>query len=81
MDTHCQTATWSGSGECQNLGAVSSFWSKQFQFHTKKHNIGAETYKLCMFSLYFVKFMIYIVWKALTNNLNNFFISFCIDNI
>ena len=26
MGTHCQTAAWSRSGECQHLGAVNSFW-------------------------------------------------------
>ena len=29
MATHCQTAARSGSGECQNIGAVNSFEGKK----------------------------------------------------
>ena len=29
MATHCQTATWSGGGERQNIGAVYSFEGKK----------------------------------------------------
>ena len=29
MATHCQTAAWSRSGECQNIGAVNSLEGKK----------------------------------------------------
>ena len=29
MDTNCYIAAWSGSGERQHLGAVSSFWGRK----------------------------------------------------
>ena len=47
MDTHCQTAVQSGSGEHQNVGALSSFQVKKGdgQLHTT-NIIGADTYKL-----------------------------------
>ena len=52
MDTHCQTATQKGSGECQNVWAVSSFWAKTGGgILLNKKVIGAVTYKLWLFSL------------------------------
>ena len=74
MATHCQTATLSGGGECQNLGAVNSFEGKkgggQLQSETL---IRVVTCKMHLFSLYFVKYTVFTVWKALENNLYHFY--------
>ena len=53
MATHCH-----GSGECQNIGVVSSFEGKKggVQLETK-NQIGVVTCKMCLFSLYFVKYI------------------------
>ena len=63
MATHCQTATRSGSGECQTLGAGNSFEGKKKggggQFQTK-HLIKVVACKMCLFSLYFVKYLMFI---------------------
>ena len=60
MDSHCQMAARSGSGEFQILGAVSIFESKNrgsFNSKLKTYIIGSVTYELCLFSLYFVKYI------------------------
>ena len=56
MATHCQMAARSGSGECQNIGAVNSFEGKKGGRSTSTNKqIGVATCKMCLFSLYFVK--------------------------
>ena len=65
MGTHCQTATWSGSGERQNSGAVNSFWDKKGGRSTQTMNIiGALAYNLCLYSLYFIRYMAFFIEKA-----------------
>ena len=50
MATHCQTAARSGSGECQNIGAVNSFEGKKGGRSTStKKQIGVVTCKMCLF--------------------------------
>ena len=65
IGTHCQTDTRSGSGERQNLGAVNSFWGKKGggQLQTK-NIIGSLAYNLCLYSLYFIRYMAFFIWKA-----------------
>ena len=67
MTTHCQTAARSGGGERQNLGAKKG--GGQLQTESL---IRVLTCKMCLFSLYFVIYMVFIVWKALKNILNQF---------
>ena len=58
-----QKAPQSGSGEHQNLGAVSSFREEKggrSTFQTK-NIIGIESYQLCSDSLYFMTYMKFIV--------------------
>ena len=72
MATNCQTAMQSGGGESQNLGAVNSFKGKKGGGQLQTENlIRVVTCKFCFFSLYFVKYMVFIVWKALRNNLDH----------
>ena len=61
MASHCQTAAQSGSGECQNIGAVNTFQGKKGggQLQTK-NQIRVVTCKMCLFVLYFVNYMIFI---------------------
>ena len=73
MATHCQTATRSGGGERpgerQNLGTVNLFEGKKGggQLQTEGSNL------LDVFVLtHFVIYMVFIVWKALKNNLDQF---------
>ena len=67
--THCQTAVRSVSCEHQNIGAVTSFERKKgaSQLQTK-HLIRKVTCKMCLFSLYFVRYMMCITLYALWNN-------------
>ena len=73
MTTHCQTAARSGGGERQNLGAVNPLEGKKGggQLETESL-IRVVTCKMCLFSLYFVIYMVFIVWKVLKNNLDQF---------
>ena len=63
--THFQTAPGSGSGERQNLGAVNLKLLGQKkgggQLKTKNIIIGAEAYMLCLYSLYLMKYMAFLV--------------------
>ena len=65
METHRQMAVRSRSGERQNLGAVRSFLGKKWagQLYTKNTD-GAVTYKVYLFSLYFVILMIFIIIES-----------------
>ena len=82
MATHCQMAAWSGSGERQNIGAVNSFESKKggSQLQTKRH-IGIVACKMCLFSLYFVIYMMFITLHVLWNDWSPFCIQFCIEKV
>ena len=61
MATHCQTAKQSGSGERQNIVAIDSFEGKKGGgLLQTKNQIGVVTSKVCLFSLYFMKYMIII---------------------
>ena len=74
MTTHCQTAPRSGGSERQNLGAVNPFEGKKkgdSQLQTESL-IRVVTCTMCLFSLYFVVYMVFIVWKALKKNLDQF---------
>ena len=75
MDTDCHTASHSGSSEHQNLGAVNSFEGQKGGLSTLNREpnkqIRVVTCKNYFFSLYFVKYMVFIVWKALRNNLDH----------
>ena len=67
MATQCQTAAQSGSCERQNIGAVNFFEGKikgEGQLQTKQF-IRVVTCKMCLFSLYFVKYMMFITLDAL----------------
>ena len=63
MATHCQTVVRSGTGKRQNIGG----WSTHFkaekggggQLQTK-NQIRVVTCKMCLFSIYFVKYMIFM---------------------
>ena len=61
--THCQTAGQSGSGECQNIGKVKEEKKKGGgggdEVQTK-NQIRVVTCKICLCSLYFVKYMIFM---------------------
>ena len=61
MATHCQTAVCSEGGECQNIGPVNSLEGKKggVQLQTK-NQIRVITCKVCLFSFYFVKYVICI---------------------
>ena len=63
---HCQTAAQSGSGEGQNIGAVNSFEGKKEggQLQTE-HLVMVAFWKMCLFPLYFVKYMMLIIVHAL----------------
>ena len=71
--TPCQTAAWRGSGECQNIGAINSFEGKKS---------GAVNFKLickmCLFSLYFMKYLMLITLHALLNNWSPFVYNFAL---
>ena len=74
MATDCQRAAQSGGGEHQNLGAVNSFEGKiKGGGQLKTANlIRVVSCKICFSSIYFVKYMLFIVWKALRNDLDHF---------
>ena len=58
MDTDCQKAARSGSGDHQNSGAVNSFWGKKGGRSTQTMNIiGA----LCLYSFYFIRYMAFFI--------------------
>ena len=82
MATHCQTAERSGSGKCQNIGAVNTFQGKKGggQLQTK-NRIRIITCKMCLFVLYFVNYMIFMSSNALWKNLSQLFVQFCIDKV
>ena len=73
MATCYQTATWSRGSKRQNLGAVDPFEGKkgggQLQTESLIRVVNCE---MCLFSLYFLIYMVFIVWKALKNNLDHF---------
>ena len=58
------------SGEHQNIGAVTSFERRKGarQLQTK-HLIRKVTCKMCLFSLYFVRYMMFITLNALWNKI------------
>ena len=62
---YCQTDARSRSGEREDLGAVNSFWGKKGggQLQTK-NIIGSLAYNLCLYSLYFIRYMAFFIWKA-----------------
>ena len=82
MATHCQTAARSGSGECQNIGAVNPFEGQKGggQLQTK-HLIRVVACKMYLFTLYFVKYMMFITLHALWNDWSPFFIQFRIEKV
>ena len=61
MATYCQTAVRNGNRERQNIRAVNSFVGIKGggQLQTK-NQIEVVTCKMCLFSLYFVNYMIFI---------------------
>ena len=57
MGTHCQTAA--RSGECQNLGA---FGAKKGGSQLQAKNIrGALAHNSCLYSLYFIRHMVFFI--------------------
>ena len=67
------TAARSGGGKHQNLGAVDPSEGKKGGGQLQTENlISMITCKMCLVPLYFVIYMVFIVWKALTNNLDHF---------
>ena len=79
MATHCQMDVWSGSSDCQNIGAVNSFEGKKRGRSTSNYAlIRVVACKMCLFSCYFVKYMIFITLHALLNYWSPFCIQFCI---
>ena len=82
MATHCQMAAQSGSGECQNMGAVKSFEGKKGGGQLKtKHLIRVVACKMCLFSLYFVKYILFITLHALCIYWSPFCLQFCIETV
>ena len=66
MATQCQTALRSGSGEDQNIGVVNSLEGKKGGSQLQNKNlIWVVSYKMCLLSLYFVNYMIFIPRNAL----------------
>ena len=72
MATRCQTGAWSGSGEGQNVVAVNPFWDKKkggggaVNFKViigilAYNIIGTLAYKLCLYFLYFMKYMTFLI--------------------
>ena len=61
MANHCQMAGRSGSSKRQNLAVVTPLKAKKgvSQLQTKDL-IRVVTRKMCLFSLYYVKYMIFI---------------------
>ena len=82
MATHCQTGSRSESGERQNTGEIYSFEGKKGggQLQTK-HLIRVVASKMCLFSLYFVKYMMFITLHALWYDWSPFCIQFCIEKV
>ena len=79
MATHCQMATRSRSGEHQNIGVVNPFEGKKGgRSNSTKHLIWVVICKMCLFSLYFVKYMMLITLHALLSNWSPFCIQLCI---
>ena len=72
MAAHCQTATQSGSGECQNIGAVNLFQRKKRGggLLQTKNQIRVVTCKMCLFVLYFLNYMIFMSSNVLWKNLS-----------
>ena len=65
MATHCQTAAWSRSGEHQHLGVVEYLEGEKKRGGggsiQTKNLIRVVTCKTCLFSLYFTKYIIFIM--------------------
>ena len=83
MATHCQTDARNRSGERQNIRAVNSFEGKKGgggQLQTK-HLIRVVACEICLFSLYFVKYMMCITVHASWNDWMHLFIQFCIGKV
>ena len=78
MAAHCQTSAQSGSGECQNIGVVNKKGADQLQ---TKHLTRIVASKMCLFSLYFVKYVMFIISNGLWNNWSPFCIQFCIEKV
>ena len=72
MATHCQTAVRSGSGECQSIGSIHLKGKKGGGQRQTEHLIRVVPCKMCLFSLYFVKYMICITLHALWNDWSTF---------
>ena len=80
--THWQMAVRNGSGERQNIGAVNQFEGKKGDRQLQpKHLIRVVARKMCLFSLYFVKYMMFITLHALWNDWGPFCIQICIEKV
>ena len=61
MATHCQTAARTGRGDRQNIGRSTHLKAEKGGCQLKtKNQIREVTCKICFFSLYLVRYMIFI---------------------
>ena len=56
MNTHCQEAVLSGSGECQMLGTISSYKSRQEGRSTSNQKLSRVSH-LCLSLVDFLKYI------------------------